>query len=1099
MSEILFRRLTLEGFGPFREPVQLDLARGMNNIVARNESGKSSVVEGLIAVLYGLPDLSDPTRRGTARFRNWDAPRRFRGCLHLSIDDRRLVLERDFSTHRIDLREVDEDDERQLVTGTHNPRAQRRNVRYEEWMQKNLGVRRRSAYEASLCVRQPLPEQQQVGPAVQQQLTGGGVATRAVLQRLEEELKTVTRRTADCGVTSRNQIKDRRLEEVEEEMEELRREIEAGRDAIDALEGVKSRAAVVSSDFREARRELRQKRTTRANWAEWRRLRDSYRSRLMRQQRLREVRQEVSGLQEEISSLDRQLEHEYPGMDQVPADAAGRLDALVTLDDRWRGVRRDLRRTRDQLDRIREELGHWECEAAGHLPWEELFREPAERVLALRDRAERLLREWEEFARKRERVRQLDRVLCRDYAVFDEAGERALEAAAGYQRQLAELRMTEQEAEVQLTRAREAHDDLTGRWEDWEERFSDLREYCAGALQSAQHKLRLLEQREELAESRRHLQNRLRPQPLLRAGVPVVFAAAAALPALMWPDYAATLLALVPVAAVGGYLLAQRLPVFVQPQLRERVEEVESELAGVREELADLSELPGDRSELISLRERLGAREEERERLRERARSLPDEEELASLHRSYERARGAREEFCELTRPFRGEFADVQAAYAEWCRLREERGRLVGHLEDFAHAHSACEPDELESIDPLSAQDSRWRDLAEFARFLSADEGSGRIMDLVCWLRDLEPACWRSWIDDARRRSEILRNISDLHSRMQAARETLDQCCGAAEWVWARQVELMRGLQKIVRAGGGDARAARDRLREYEQLRDRRDTLSDRLTTRLDEFGAADVRGLDERLADAENRSRATFSEWMQFIDQNPGLPAAEESEDDEAVGRRLAALDDEVDRLERDVAELDEKRSELAQRQSALEGRDPVNIARAERRMQHLQEERDRLILLADALSVAYGEMREAARQFHHSIREHLAGRAAAHFARITGKEHRSIVLDEEFTVGVQRAGAPHVLQQLSRGARDQLYLALRFAMADLLADDRRLPMVLDDPFVTCDRDRKRAVRRVLLREAERRQIILLAHEPGYADWGSPSVIRPVEREGEH
>ena len=62
-----------------------------------------------------------------------------------------------------------------------------------------------------------------------------------------------------------------------------------------------------------------------------------------------------------------------------------------------------------------------------------------------------------------------------------------------------------------------------------------------------------------------------------------------------------------------------------------------------------------------------------------------------------------------------------------------------------------------------------------------------------------------------------------------------------------------------------------------------------------------------------------------------------------------------------------------------------------------------------------------------------------------------------------------------MSSGARDQLYLALRLAVCQVLTGAKEAPLILDDPFLTSD-DARTARGIALLKELGReRQIILL------------------------
>jgi chromosome segregation protein len=75
----------------------------------------------------------------------------------------------------------------------------------------------------------------------------------------------------------------------------------------------------------------------------------------------------------------------------------------------------------------------------------------------------------------------------------------------------------------------------------------------------------------------------------------------------------------------------------------------------------------------------------------------------------------------------------------------------------------------------------------------------------------------------------------------------------------------------------------------------------------------------------------------------------------------------------------------------------------------------------------------------------------------------------------------------QLSQGTRDQLLLALRLAVLDLLAQEVPLPLVLDDPFAHWDERRLARAREMLRALARERQVVLLSHRREFAAWGEP------------
>ncbi|HEY8415910.1 MAG TPA: ATP-binding protein, partial [Thermaerobacter sp.] len=81
VGRVRWHRLVLRGFGPYRGEARVVFPEGLVTLVAPNETGKSTLVAGLAAVIYGLPGSSDPTRFGQARFRHWLGAARFEGEL----------------------------------------------------------------------------------------------------------------------------------------------------------------------------------------------------------------------------------------------------------------------------------------------------------------------------------------------------------------------------------------------------------------------------------------------------------------------------------------------------------------------------------------------------------------------------------------------------------------------------------------------------------------------------------------------------------------------------------------------------------------------------------------------------------------------------------------------------------------------------------------------------------------------------------------------------------------------------------------------------------------------------------------------------------
>ena len=115
------------------------------------------------------------------------------------------------------------------------------------------------------------------------------------------------------------------------------------------------------------------------------------------------------------------------------------------------------------------------------------------------------------------------------------------------------------------------------------------------------------------------------------------------------------------------------------------------------------------------------------------------------------------------------------------------------------------------------------------------------------------------------------------------------------------------------------------------------------------------------------------------------------------------------------------------------------------------------------------------------------LGARAADIFSAITAGRYGKVLLSRDFSLSAEMAGDPvgRSIRLLSQGAADQLYLAVRLAICDMvLPAEKRVPLVLDDALTSFDDDRLRAALDYLLAESEKRQILLFTCQKREMDY---------------
>jgi DNA repair exonuclease SbcCD ATPase subunit len=139
----------------------------------------------------------------------------------------------------------------------------------------------------------------------------------------------------------------------------------------------------------------------------------------------------------------------------------------------------------------------------------------------------------------------------------------------------------------------------------------------------------------------------------------------------------------------------------------------------------------------------------------------------------------------------------------------------------------------------------------------------------------------------------------------------------------------------------------------------------------------------------------------------------------------------------------------------------------------------------------LAYEVIEQAKGQTMRSARDELEPRISGYLSDITQGRYDSVEADDDLNLRVfsQEKGdwVTPGSNELSRGTVDQLYLAARLALLDLLYRDAKPPLLLDDPFVKFDPDRREQAMALCKEIAQEHQILFFTCHGDYdtaADW---------------
>lgn len=262
----------------------------------------------------------------------------------------------------------------------------------------------------------------------------------------------------------------------------------------------------------------------------------------------------------------------------------------------------------------------------------------------------------------------------------------------------------------------------------------------------------------------------------------------------------------------------------------------------------------------------------------------------------------------------------------------------------------------------------------------------------------------------------------------------------------------------------------------------------------LERYSAADEDGIIE-IAKSYARAVASVEEARQeIIDTRNAMTEAVQTqkERDAAIlaeldfsGEGSAAEPDR--RLAQATENIARIREELAKAEGGISVMcDPVVT---ETEILALEEKKAELTIQYEALQLAINALSTANAEIQTRFSPRLGKRAGELFSELTDGKYESVAVDRQFTALVRQTNesAQRDALFLSAGAWDQLYLALRLAIAELaLPSEEPCPIILDDALCSFDDERMALAMDMLKRLAETRQIIIFtcqSREKEYLD----------------
>ena len=429
-------------------------------------------------------------------------------------------------------------------------------------------------------------------------------------------------------------------------------------------------------------------------------------------------------------------------------------------------------------------------------------------------------------------------------------------------------------------------------------------------------------------------------------------------------------------------------------------------------------------------------------------------------------------------------------------KLVDQRDDVEDQIRQYGPAYDKAVADEKKASEKLASIQSKWHDWLQEHNI--HDDFTPKTM--LVFIGSANAAV--TALDETRRmrtRIDIIeKSINEFRGKVEplASTHNIPLNNGENEQV-ARAADLL--IEKLETAQTeynqrNVAMQKRDGDRQrFEQCEKRLQSAKKDLEALLQEGGASGSEDFRRRAAQHKNRidleQRRDEHDRALTRLSGPGekkdaFLASLHNSDRSTLDAEYDRLEDEIDKMEGTRDELQEERGGLINALEQLAGEEESSVLRMRRNMlkEQLREharEWSRLVLEKTLLEMTQ-------QKFEQERQPDVIKRAQEFFYNVTGKRYNrlSVPIDEQKIMVVDANGNTKQPHELSRGTKEQLYLALRFGLIqDLGERTERLPVVIDEVLVNFDPDRARLAVQSLEQLARTNQVLVFTCHPGMRD----------------
>jgi uncharacterized protein YhaN len=230
---------------------------------------------------------------------------------------------------------------------------------------------------------------------------------------------------------------------------------------------------------------------------------------------------------------------------------------------------------------------------------------------------------------------------------------------------------------------------------------------------------------------------------------------------------------------------------------------------------------------------------------------------------------------------------------------------------------------------------------------------------------------------------------------------------------------------------------------------------------------------ISRKTLEEEKRQLLQYIELIVGTHQIPQLEQWVSQLGEEAWRQQVEQLVQQVNDTEQKENQLRETWGRLSSELDSLE--QGVEHAMQLQHSEQLKSELNHQVEKYMTVSLAQSLIRRAKEQYEKERQPAVLQRASGYFQQMTNRKYSQILapLDEQKLVAMNQHGQATDATHLSRGAKEQLYLAMRFSIAEAFHGRANLPLVLDDILVNFDKTRMIDSLQVLQQLSQTNQVL--------------------------